>query len=162
MERLQDSSSAGAGSVKSSLRGSVASKAKSHSKVSSDLNLQRSLDMVHKLHSGTIAQQFNFPQISASMTDPQQQQQIMSVLSEARRRQTALIDVIAELQAELTEQHQYACQCAVVTRKLQAKLACQHAGTERIRKQNARLSKLIAKDEDFQKAIPVDNFADLF
>ena len=159
MERLQDSSSAGAGSVKSSLTGSVASKAKSHSNVSSDLNLQRSLDMVHKLHSGTIAQQFNFPQISASMTDPQQQQQIMSVLSEASRRQTALIDVIAELQAELSEQHQYACQCAVVTRKLQAKLACQHAGTERIRKQNARLSKLIAKDEDFQKAIPVDNFA---
>ena len=42
----------------------------------------------------------------------------MSALSETMRQQITYNDVIAKLQAELTEQHQYACEQAVLTRKI--------------------------------------------
>ena len=163
--RLQDSSSAGAGSVKSWLSGSVSSKKRSRSELPSALNLQRSLDMVQKLYSGigaAIDQQLDFQFISASMNDlqqQQQQQQLMSVLSEAMRQQIAYKDVIAKLQAELTEQHQYACEQAVLTGKMQDKVVAQRAGLKRIRKQCFRQARQLAKDEGFRAAVKVDNFA---
>ena len=56
----------------------------------------------------------------------------MSALSETMRQQITYNDVIAKLQAELTEQHQYACEQAVLTRKMQDKVVAQRAGLERI------------------------------
>ena len=83
----------------------------------------------------------------------------MSALSETMRQQITYNDVIAKLQAELTEQHQYACEQAVLTGKMQDKVVAQRAGLKRIRKQCFRQARQLAKDEGFRAAVKVDNFA---
>ena len=123
VERLQDSSSAG--------NHSVVSKKRSRSSLASPLNLQKSLDMVHDLYSGsgaTMDQQFSK-------------------------------DDMDKLHAELREQHQYACDQAENASRQQEIIKQQRLGLERYRKQICRQSTQLSKVDEFRRAVGVDNFA---
>ena len=123
VERLQDSSSAG--------NHSVVSKKRSRSSLASPLNLQRSLDMVRDLYSG-----------SGATMDQQ--------LSK---------DDMDELHAELREQHQCACDQAENASRQQEIIKQQRLGLEKYRKQISRQSIQLSKVDEFRRAVGVDNFA---
>ena len=104
--------------------------------------------MVKELYSGIsdiMDQQLNLQLDSAGMNDQQQH--------------NAWKAVITKLQAELTEQHQYARENAAMTIKLQDKNANQSTNLERLRKQCFRQSIQLSKDKRFRTAVKVDNFA---